>query len=110
MGSPGIGVEEDGIEALAEEATGVKLQRYFDDWLRSTRELPLEALLATQGVEMELRPGESGEDKGGKLRARKTQRGLRCSAFAHERKATTPPSRTCLKAARRRRRASPPAT
>jgi predicted metalloprotease with PDZ domain len=75
-GLTGIGVEEDGIEALAEEATGVKLQRYFDDWLRSTRELPLEALLATQGVEMELRPAESGEDKGGKPARTKNAAGL----------------------------------
>src|SRR5882762_4893864 len=75
-GLTGIGVEEDGIEALAEEATGVKLQRYFDDWLRSTRELPLEALLATQGVEMELRPAESGEDKGGRPAGSKKTAGL----------------------------------
>jgi len=72
-GLTGTGVEEGGIERLAEEATGVKLARYFDDWLRSTRELPLKALLATQGVEMELRPAESGEDKGGRpARSKKT--------------------------------------
>jgi len=62
----------------------LKLQRYFDDWLRSTRELPLEALLATQGVEMELRPAESGETRAASLRARKTQRGFAMLAFAHE--------------------------
>ena len=65
-GLAGVGVEEDGIERLAERATGLKLERCFNDWLRSTRELPLKALLATHGVEMELRAAESGEDKGGK--------------------------------------------
>src|SRR5713101_4686358 len=65
-GLTGVGVEEDGIERLAEEATGLKLERYFDDWLRSTRELPLKALLATHGMAMELRPAESAQDKGGK--------------------------------------------
>jgi len=75
-GLTGGGLEEDGIERLAEEVTGVKLARYFDDWLRSTRELPLKALLATSGVEMELRPAESGEDKGGKPARSKNAAGL----------------------------------
>jgi predicted metalloprotease with PDZ domain len=65
-GLTGVGVEEDGIERLVEEVTGLKLERYFGDWLRSTRELPLESLLATHGVGMQLRAPESGEDKGGK--------------------------------------------
>jgi predicted metalloprotease with PDZ domain len=64
-GRTGLGVDEDGIERLAEEVTGLRLRRYLDDWLRSTRELPLKALLATHGVEMQLRPAESAEDKGG---------------------------------------------
>jgi len=75
-GLTGAGLEEDGIERLAEEATGVKLERYFDDWLRSTRELPLEALRATQGVEMELRPAESAQDKGGRPASSKKTAGL----------------------------------
>jgi len=109
-GLTGVGVEEDGIERLAGEATGLKLERRFDDWLRSARELPLKALLATHGVEMELRAAESAQDKGGKPAGSKTLPGSRCSAFARERKAMTPPSRTCSKAARRRRRESLPAT
>ena len=40
-GMTGVGVEEDGVEVLAEEVTGLKLRRVFDEWLRSTRELPL---------------------------------------------------------------------
>jgi predicted metalloprotease with PDZ domain len=72
-GLTGTGVEEDGIEPLAELATGLKVKRYFDDWLRSTRELPLKTLLATHGVETELRPAESAQDKGGRpARSKKT--------------------------------------
>jgi len=64
-GRTGLGVGEAEIERLAEEVTGLKLRRYFDEWLRSTRELPLKALLATHGVNMQLRPAESAQDKGG---------------------------------------------
>ena len=75
-GLTGVGLEEDGIERLAEEASGLKLEHTFDDWLRSTRELPLKALLATQGVEMELRPAESAQDKGGRPASSKKTAGL----------------------------------
>ncbi len=75
-GLTGVGVEEDGIERLAGEATGLKLERRFDDWLRSARELPLKALLATHGVEMELRAAESAQDKGGKPAGSKNAAGL----------------------------------
>jgi predicted metalloprotease with PDZ domain len=75
-GLTGAGVEEDGIERLAEQATGLKLERHFDDWLRSTRELPLKALLATHGVEMGLRPAESAQDKGGRPARSKNAAGL----------------------------------
>jgi predicted metalloprotease with PDZ domain len=75
-GLTGAGVEEDGIERLAEEATGLELERYFDDWLRSTRELPLKALLAIHGVAMELRPAESAQDKGGRPARSKSAAGL----------------------------------
>jgi predicted metalloprotease with PDZ domain len=75
-GRTGIGVDEDGIERLAEEVTGLKLSGYFDDWLRSTREPPLRALLAAHGVEMQLRPPESAEDKGGAPARSKATGGL----------------------------------
>jgi predicted metalloprotease with PDZ domain len=65
-GLTGVGVDEDGVERLAEEVTGLDLGRAFDDWLRSTRELPLKRLLSSQGVQMALRPSESSSDKGGK--------------------------------------------
>jgi len=75
-GRAGIGVDEDGIERLAEEVTGLRLRRYFDEWLRSTRELPLRALLAAHGVDMELRSAESSSDKGGKRARSKDISGL----------------------------------
>ncbi|HET7200462.1 MAG TPA: PDZ domain-containing protein, partial [Burkholderiales bacterium] len=75
-GLTGIGVEEDGIEHLAEEVTGLKLRRTFDEWLRTTRELPLRALLATHGAAMSLRAAESSSDKGGKRAASKNISGL----------------------------------
>ncbi|MGB7543346.1 MAG: PDZ domain-containing protein [Burkholderiales bacterium] len=65
-GLTGVGVEEDGIERLAEQVTGLKLRRHFNDWLRATRELPLEELLATHGVKMDLRAAESSADRGGR--------------------------------------------
>jgi predicted metalloprotease with PDZ domain len=70
-GRAGTGVGEDEIEQLAEEVTGLKLRRHFDEWLRSTRELPLRGRLASHGVHMDLRPAESSSDKGGKPAASK---------------------------------------
>jgi len=65
-GRTGVGVPEDGVERVAEEATGLKLRPLFDKWLRSTIELPLEEMLATVGIEMETRPAESASDRGGR--------------------------------------------
>jgi predicted metalloprotease with PDZ domain len=65
-GRPGVGVPEDGVERLAEEVTGVRLRPFFDRALRTTAELPLEQLLATVGVEMEVRAAESLSDRGGR--------------------------------------------
>lgn len=65
-GQRGIGVAEGDFERLAREATGLDLARFFNTALRSTRELPLKALLATHGIRMALRPAESASDKGGR--------------------------------------------
>jgi len=65
-GLAGIGVAEDGVERLAGEATGLDLRRVFEQWLRSTSELPLKKLLAAHGVGMALRHAESSSDRGGK--------------------------------------------
>jgi predicted metalloprotease with PDZ domain len=69
-GRAGIGVPEDGVERVAEEVSGLKLGTLFGRWLRSTAELPLEEMLATVGVEMEVRPAESASDRGGRPAAR----------------------------------------
>ena len=67
-GLSGSGVAEGDFERLARQATGLgpELKRFFDTALRSTRELPLKALLAAHGVDMVLRPAESAADKGGR--------------------------------------------
>jgi predicted metalloprotease with PDZ domain len=66
FGRTGIGVPENGVERLAEEVTGMKLRGFFDRALRSTAELPLEAMLETVGVEMEVRAADSASDRGGR--------------------------------------------
>ncbi|MET0718590.1 MAG: PDZ domain-containing protein, partial [Pseudoxanthomonas sp.] len=62
-GAKGIGVPEDGFERIADEATGLKLKRFFDGAVRSTTDLPLAKLLATVGVDMQQRPARSGADR-----------------------------------------------
>jgi predicted metalloprotease with PDZ domain len=69
-GRSGLGVPEDGVERTAEEASGLKLGPFFDQWLRSTDELPLAPLLATVGVDLELRPPEGPSDRGGRPAAK----------------------------------------
>jgi predicted metalloprotease with PDZ domain len=56
-GMKGIGVPEDGIEQSAEQISGLKLKRFFDQAVRSTADLPLQKLLASVGVDMHQRPG-----------------------------------------------------
>jgi len=65
-GRTGVGVPEDGVEAIAAEVAGVSLQGFFDQALRGTQDLPLADLLGDVGVSFQLRPTESQEDKGGK--------------------------------------------
>lgn len=74
-GLKGIGVAEDGVEKLAEQVTGLRLKRFFDQALRGTDDLPLEKLLAEVGVEMQIRRAESAADKGGR-RASKPEKAL----------------------------------
>jgi predicted metalloprotease with PDZ domain len=69
-GRSGLGVPEDGVERIAEEVSGLKLRPLFDQWLRSTAELPLEALLATAGIALEVRPPDGPSDRGGKPTSR----------------------------------------
>lgn len=65
-GKTGRGVEEDAIEKLAAEVSGLDLSGFFNTALRSTADLPLAELLAEVGVTFLLRPTESSSDKGGK--------------------------------------------
>ena len=62
-GMKGIGVPEDGIEQVAEQVTGLKLKRFFDQAVRSTADLALQKRLVTVGVDMALRPPRSGVDR-----------------------------------------------
>jgi len=69
-GTTGVGVGERGIERLAEAATGVRLASFFDRALRSTDDLPLAGLLGAVGVDLGMRPAESGTDRGGTATSR----------------------------------------
>ncbi|HXF17705.1 MAG TPA: M61 family metallopeptidase [Burkholderiales bacterium] len=62
-GMTGIGVPEDGIEQVAEQITGLKLTRFFNQALHTTADLPLQKLLKTVGVEIRQRPARSGMDR-----------------------------------------------
>jgi len=64
-GKPGIGVQEDAVEALVGEVSGLDLNGFFDQAVRGTDDLPLEQLLAQIGVELRLRPAKDLKDNGG---------------------------------------------
>ncbi|WP_159878998.1 M61 family metallopeptidase [Aquitalea denitrificans] len=61
----GQGLAEDEWEAIAQQVTGLSLQDFFDSALRSTEELPLSTLLATQGVDMCWDYADHAADAGG---------------------------------------------
>jgi predicted metalloprotease with PDZ domain len=69
-GRDGKGVPERGLEQVAIELSGLPLARDFDVWLRSTEELPLQALLAEFGVDAELRAAVGDADQGGRVAVR----------------------------------------
>ncbi|QLI83066.1 M61 family metallopeptidase [Chitinibacter fontanus] len=62
-----LGIGETEWEAIASEVTGLNLSAFFDLAIRSTGELPLSNLLATLGIETQLRIASSNNDKGGWL-------------------------------------------
>jgi predicted metalloprotease with PDZ domain len=66
FGQTGIGMTEDDMERVAGELSGLDLREFFDQAVRGTGDLPLAELLATIGIDMQLRPAESSADKGGK--------------------------------------------
>jgi predicted metalloprotease with PDZ domain len=63
--SDGQGVGEAEWEAIASQETGLDLQVFFDSALRSTADLPLQELLAGQGVTLEWNPATGSSDRGG---------------------------------------------
>ncbi len=60
----GQGLAEGEWERVAEEVTGLKLGKFFDMAIRSTSDLPLAELLATQGVQMQMVPADGPADSG----------------------------------------------
>ncbi|MDC7711422.1 M61 family metallopeptidase [Vogesella indigofera] len=60
----GQGLAEDEWERVAEEVTGLKLGQFFDMAIRSTTDLPLAELLATQGVQMQMVAADGPADSG----------------------------------------------
>ena len=64
-GRPGAGVSERGVEAIAEDVTGLDLGGFFDQAIDSTDELDLAPLLGSVGIELHLRPSKGRKDLGG---------------------------------------------
>ena len=61
----GAGIGETEWERIAQQATGLDLGAFFDQAIRSTADLPLQALLQDAGVTVAWRAAQSGADKGG---------------------------------------------
>lgn len=61
----GRGLAEDEWEQIAQQVTGLDLQAFFDSALRSTADLPLADLLATQGLDMCWDYADHAGDAGG---------------------------------------------
>lgn len=62
----GDGVPDGAVERLAEEISGVRLDEFFHQALRTTVDPPVGILLAQFGVRLGLRPAEGPGDKGGR--------------------------------------------
>ncbi len=64
-GARGVGVPEEGFEALAIELGGSQLTSFFDTAVRGTQDLPLADLLSAFGVRLVFRPAVGADDRGG---------------------------------------------
>ena len=64
-GETGIGIPEDGIEAVAAEVSGLNLKIFFDQTIRSTQQLPLKKLLSHAGIELHFTAPQNALDSGG---------------------------------------------
>jgi predicted metalloprotease with PDZ domain len=60
------GMPEDGFERLCAEIAGLDISDFLEAAVRGTGELPLEALLKTHGLDLQLRRSTGAKDKGGK--------------------------------------------
>ena len=65
-GESADGMPEGGLERICAEVSGLDLPDFFDAAVRGTGELPLQAMLASVGVEYHLRRASNRKDKGGK--------------------------------------------
>jgi len=65
QGRGGPGLEEFGLEALAQEVTGLDLGAFFHQALDTTEDLDLAPLLASQGIGLRLRAARHAKDFGG---------------------------------------------
>jgi predicted metalloprotease with PDZ domain len=66
FGSKGIGLEEDSVELLTQELSGLDLNGFFNQVVRGTGELPLTEMLESFGVKLSRRKPETSKDLGGK--------------------------------------------
>lgn len=66
FGETGEGMPELGLEAVAQEISGIDLADFFEAAVRGTGELPLAAMLKTHGVHYRLRAAGGSDDQGGK--------------------------------------------
>jgi predicted metalloprotease with PDZ domain len=64
-GRTGIGIPEDGIEAVAAEVSGLNLKNFFDQTIRSTQQLPLKKLLSHAGIQLHFTAPQNALDSGG---------------------------------------------
>jgi predicted metalloprotease with PDZ domain len=63
FGSTNVGYEDDAVQSLIEEATGLALGDFFDANVRGRAELALEPILAEAGLQVE-EPASTGGDPG----------------------------------------------
>jgi len=60
------GMPEYGLEQVCADVSGLDMEDFFDATVRGTGELPLQAMLASVGVDYHLRGARNRKDKGGK--------------------------------------------
>lgn len=58
-GQTGLGVGENDFQEIAEACSGLRLRRFFADYVHGTRELPLKALLADFGVRLDWKAAQT---------------------------------------------------